>query len=97
MITRSPDDGRTHAGAPRLAFAAAPNVVHMSRTSIKGILPKLLSALHFAGIITEDLSLSPDAADSTEATYRGLCIRPKVDQDSQPRIQRRIGARHSSL
>ncbi|KAI0252300.1 hypothetical protein BJV78DRAFT_369630 [Lactifluus subvellereus] len=91
MITRSPDDGRTHAGALRLAIAAAPNVVHTLRTCIIGILPKLLSALHSAGIITEDLSLSSDAADSTEASYRGLCVRPtKPDQDSQPRIRRRI-------
>ncbi|KAH9996416.1 hypothetical protein BJV74DRAFT_883693 [Russula compacta] len=69
MITRSTDDGRTHAG----------------------ILPKLLSALRSAGIVTEDLSLSPDASDNLECTYRGLCIRPtKAGQHKQPRIQRRI-------
>jgi len=69
MITRSPDDGRTHAG----------------------ILPRLLSVLHSTGILTEDLSLSSDANDNLECSYRGLCIRPvKLGQDNQPRIQRRI-------
>lgn len=72
MVTRPPDDGRTHAG----------------------ILPKLLSALRSAGIITEDLlSLAPDATDSLEVTYRGLCIRPtKPGQESPSRsqIRRRI-------
>ncbi|KAH9017692.1 hypothetical protein EDB84DRAFT_678547 [Lactarius hengduanensis] len=72
MVTRSPDDGRTHAG----------------------ILPKLLSALRSAGIITEDLlSLAPDATDSLEVTYRGLCVRPtKPGQESPSRsqIRRRI-------
>ena len=57
-----------------------------------GILPKLLSALHSAGILTEDLSLSPDANDNLECTYRGLCIRPaKAGQDKQLRLRRRIG------
>ncbi|KAH9957501.1 hypothetical protein BC827DRAFT_653010 [Russula dissimulans] len=58
-----------------------------------GIVPKLLSELHSAGIVTEDLSLSSDASDNLECTYRGLCIRPgraKAGQDTQPRIQRRI-------
>src|SRR5579863_1561438 len=57
-----------------------------------GILPKLLSALHSAGILTEDLSISSNANGNLEGTYRGLCIRPaKAGQDKQPRIQRRIG------
>lgn len=69
MISRSPDDGKTHAG----------------------IVPKLLSALRSAGIITEDLSLSLDAADNLEVTYRGLCIRPtKTGQENRSRIRRRI-------
>ncbi|KAI9454645.1 hypothetical protein BJY52DRAFT_712129 [Lactarius psammicola] len=70
MITRSPDDGKTHAG----------------------ILPKLLSALRSAGIITEDLlSLSSDATDSLEVTYRGLCVRPtKTGQENRSKIRRRI-------
>jgi len=69
MITRSPDDGKTHAG----------------------ILPKLLSALRSAGIVTEDLSLSQDAPDNLEATYRGLCVRPtKLGQDNRPLIRRRL-------
>ena len=58
-----------------------------------GILPKLLSELHAAGIITEDLSLSPDAAENLEASYRGLCIRPtKLGRANQPTARRRIGA-----
>ncbi|KAH9985907.1 Nucleotidyltransferase [Russula vinacea] len=70
MITRSPDDGKTHVG----------------------IVPKLLSTLRSAGIVTEDLSISSDARDSLDCTYRGLCVRPmKAGQDNtQPRIQRRI-------
>ncbi|KAI9435731.1 hypothetical protein H4582DRAFT_1968310 [Lactarius indigo] len=59
-----------------------------------GILPKLLSALRSAGIITEDLlSLAPDATDSLEVTYRGLCVRPtKPGQEapSRSQIRRRI-------
>jgi hypothetical protein len=53
----------------------------------------LLSALRSAGIITEDLlSLSPDATDSLEVTYRGLCVRPtKTGQENRSRIRRRIG------
>ncbi|KAF8498194.1 hypothetical protein F5888DRAFT_229651 [Russula emetica] len=66
MITRSPDDGKTHAG----------------------IIPRLLSALHSAGIITEDLSLSSDANDNVESSYRGLCVRPTTA--GQTRIRRRI-------
>ncbi|KAH9175754.1 hypothetical protein EDB89DRAFT_1943923 [Lactarius sanguifluus] len=72
MVTRPPDDGKTHAG----------------------ILPKLLSALRSAGIITEDLlSLAPDATVSLEVTYRGLCVSPtKSGQESPSRsqIRRRI-------
>ncbi|KAH9068006.1 hypothetical protein EDB83DRAFT_670623 [Lactarius deliciosus] len=72
MVTRPPDDGKTHAG----------------------ILLKLLSALRSAGIITEDLlSLAPDATDSLEVTYRGLCVRPiKPGQEgpSRSQIRRRI-------
>ena len=57
-----------------------------------GILPKLLLALHSAGILTEDLSLSSGANDNLECTYRGICIRPaKAGQDKQPRLRRRIG------
>jgi hypothetical protein len=71
-------------------------VLHL-RPPMLGILPELLSALHSAGIITEDLSLSPGAVDSMEATYRGLGVRPaKTDSSSQPRIRRRIGVGHSS-
>ncbi|KAH8988380.1 hypothetical protein EDB92DRAFT_1872377 [Lactarius akahatsu] len=72
MVTRPPDDGRTHAG----------------------ILPKLLSALRSAGIITEDLlSLAPDATDSLEVTYRGLCVcptKPGQESPSRSQIRRRI-------
>ncbi|KAH8988995.1 hypothetical protein EDB86DRAFT_3047487 [Lactarius hatsudake] len=79
MVTRPPDDGKTHAG----------------------ILPKLLSALRSAGIITEDLlSLPPDATDSLEVTYRGLCVRPtKPGQGSPSRsqIRRRIGGRATPM
>jgi hypothetical protein len=60
-----------------------------------GIVPKLLSALRAAGIVTEDLSLSSDARDNLECTYRGLCVRPMKagpEEDTQPRVQRRIGA-----
>ena len=62
---------------------------------ILGILPKLLSALRSAGIVTEDLSLSQDAPDNLEATYRGLCVRPT--RTSQSQIRRRLGgcATHS--
>jgi len=57
-----------------------------------GILPRLLSVLHSTGILTEDLSLSSDANDNLECSYRGLCIRPvKLGQDNQPSIRRRIG------
>ncbi|KAI0284907.1 hypothetical protein BC826DRAFT_973144 [Russula brevipes] len=80
MITRSPDDGRTHAG--RSCHRGFPRL---------GILLKLLSALRSAGIVTEDLSLSSGAGENLECTYRGLCIRPtKVGEDKQHRIQRRI-------
>ena len=62
-----------------------------------GIVPKLLSALRSAGIVTEDLSLSSDARDNLECTYRGLCVRPMKagqEEDTQlRRIRRRIGAR----
>ncbi|KAH9060656.1 hypothetical protein EDB87DRAFT_1614601 [Lactarius vividus] len=72
MVTRPPDDGRTHAG----------------------ILPKLLSALRSAAIITEDLvSLAPDATDSLEVTYRGLCVcpsKPGQESPSRSQIRRRI-------
>ncbi|KAI0263271.1 hypothetical protein BC834DRAFT_888375 [Gloeopeniophorella convolvens] len=70
MITRSPDDGRTHAG----------------------ILPRLLSALRSAGVVTEDLSLSSDAGDYLEGVYRGLCVRPARDSSSskERRLRRRL-------
>jgi len=69
MITRPPDDGKTHTG----------------------ILPRLLSVLRSAGIITEDLSLSSDANDNAECSYRGLCVRPAMaGQDTQRRLRRRI-------
>ena len=61
-------------------------------TALLGILPRLLSVLHSAGILTEDLSLSSDANDNLECSYRGLCLRPmKLGQDNQPNIRRRIG------
>lgn len=61
-------------------------------TALLGILPRLLSVLHSTGILTEDLSLSSDADDNLECSYRGLCIRPmKPGQDNQLSIRRRIG------
>lgn len=61
-------------------------------SQLLGILPRLLSVLHSTGILTEDLSLSSDANENLECTYRGLCIRPgKPGQDNQPIILRRIG------
>jgi hypothetical protein len=70
---------------------------HVTYSPILGILPKLLSALRSAGIVTEDLSLSQDAPDNLEATYRGLCIRPtKMGQENRSLIRRRLGGwRHS--
>jgi len=96
MITRSPDDGRTHAGTPisRSRQLGKKELIYHCRSQSPGILPKLLSALHSAGIITEDLSLSSDANDNLECTYRGLCIHPaRAGQDKQPTIRRRIGVR----
>jgi hypothetical protein len=91
MITRSPHDGKTHAGMTPSRSYLGKRRSYMF-THRPGILPRLLSALHSAGILTEDLSLSPDANDNLECTYRGLCIRPaKAGQDKQPRLQRRIG------
>ncbi|KAI0296983.1 hypothetical protein B0F90DRAFT_1669646 [Multifurca ochricompacta] len=60
--------------------------------STLGILPKLLSALRYAGIITEDLSLpASDGGNNLEGTYRGLCISPATSgQDKKRQIQRRL-------
>ena len=92
MITRSPDDGRTHAGMFISRLRAVRKICSYSTGPLLGVLPRLLSVLHSTGILTEDLSLSSDANDNLECSYRGLCIRPvKLGQDNQPSIRRRIG------
>lgn len=58
---------------------------------LQGVFPRLLLALHEAGIITEDLAL-PDDSHSLEATYRGLCKLPD-SVDSDGRIVRRVRRR----
>ena len=50
-----------------------------------GILPRLLKALHAAGILTEDLSL-PEDSEALEGCYRGLCVLP-----GGKGVRRRIG------
>jgi DNA polymerase lambda len=93
MITRPPDDGKTHAGMLARNLHSC-----IADPPLQGIVPKLLSALRSAGIVTEDLSLSSDARDDLECTYRGLCVRPtKAGQDTRPRIQRRIGVHPRAL
>ncbi|TFK73093.1 hypothetical protein BDN72DRAFT_762389 [Pluteus cervinus] len=61
LITRNPDDGRSHAGK--------------SATEHR-ILRRLFPALRGAGIITEDLAL-PDDPSEEEVIYRGLCHLPQ--------------------
>ncbi|KAJ2931934.1 hypothetical protein H1R20_g5152, partial [Candolleomyces eurysporus] len=50
-----------------------------------GVLPRLLEALHSAGILTEDLAIPDDLYD-LEATYRGLCRLPDVPNSKRRRI-----------
>ncbi|KAJ2919657.1 hypothetical protein MD484_g855, partial [Candolleomyces efflorescens] len=50
-----------------------------------GVLPRLLEALHAAGILTEDLA-TPDDLYDLEATYRGLCRLPDVPNSKRRRI-----------
>ncbi|KAF6750405.1 hypothetical protein DFP72DRAFT_911075 [Ephemerocybe angulata] len=50
-----------------------------------GLLPRLLEALHKAGILTEDLA-TPDDPYDLEATYRGLCHIPTDPNSKRRRI-----------
>ncbi|KAF9529876.1 hypothetical protein CPB83DRAFT_851735 [Crepidotus variabilis] len=50
-----------------------------------GVLPRLLHALHKAGILTKDLAI-PDNPDDLEAVYRGLCTIPGSSIAKQRRI-----------
>lgn len=54
-------------------------------------MPRLLQALHQAGILTDDLAL-PDSFDNPEACYRGLCKLPDREANGKflPRRRRRI-------
>lgn len=65
-----------------------------------GFLPRLLSALHTAGILTEDLSHSDEGPGALEGVYRGLCVCPARDASEEAasdvgaesrRVRRRIG------
>ncbi|KAF9259284.1 Nucleotidyltransferase [Marasmius fiardii PR-910] len=51
----------------------------------KGVLPKLLKALHEADILTEDLA-TPEDPNDLEAIYRGLCHLPGKPGARQRRI-----------
>lgn len=94
-LTRRRKDARRYARSSRSCSKTKTGVHTIVHLPFLGIVPKLLSALRSAGIITEDLSLSSDARDNLECTYRGLCVRPMKagpEEDTQPRVQRRIGA-----
>lgn len=50
-----------------------------------GVLSQLLTNLHQAGILTEDLAL-PEDPDDLEAIYRGLCRVPNIEGSKRRRI-----------
>jgi hypothetical protein len=96
-FTRRRKDARWYAPPPAAARNRRSYICLIFVANL-GIVPKLLSALRSAGIITEDLSLSSDARDNLECTYRGLCVRStKAGQDARIRIRRRIGASNRLL
>ena len=60
-------------------------IARVVRGYLAGVLPRLLEALHSAGILTEDLAITEDLYD-LEATYRGLCRLPDVPNSKRRRI-----------
>jgi DNA polymerase lambda len=81
LITRCPDDGRTHEG--NLSPFTRRFCIFLNL--LLGVLHQLIKKLHTAGILTEDLAL-PDHTKPLEAVYHGICRLPNVAGARRRRI-----------